>query len=98
MWNGAAVDVCKRAPSSYFPLNLLGSQNSGSCDKFCEDARITTGIAYPPTWINDLTARVIGERSSFFEKSGASEPLELARSQRAGREGGPVPLPLITSS
>jgi hypothetical protein len=66
------------------PLDLLGPQNSGSCDKFCETRQSTTRrISYRPTWINDLTAPVIGERSAFCEKSGTS-----------GRLGWRVPLPL----
>src|ERR1022692_4186690 len=55
---------------------------------------MTRRISYRPSWINDLTAPVIGERSSFCEKSGTSEPLG-SRAPWGRPGGGPAPLPLM---
>ena len=89
-----------RAPSSGWggtPLDLLGPQNSESCDKFCEARQsMTRRIWYRPTWINDLTAPVIGERSPFCEKSGASEPLDSPAPGEAGRGACPLPVSFLS--
>src|SRR5664280_2271210 len=72
-------------------LDLLGPQNSGSCDKYSKARQCTTRrISYRPTWINDPKAPVFGERSSFCEKGGTSEPVD-SRALGGGREGGLPP-------
>src|SRR5687768_15151260 len=51
-------------------------------------------ISYRPTWRNDLTAPVIGERSAFCEKRGLGSALD-SRGPGRGPGGGPALPPLM---